>query len=102
MKLLTAANIKQLKKFPLYSTDGKPDEERDVLVKFFTPDSNWSWYVLEGQEMDNGDWEFFGLVDGHEKEFGYFWLSQLQEIRGSFGLPVERDRNFEAKLSEVK
>jgi len=37
------------------------------------------------------DFQFFGLVDGMEKELGYFNLSELESIRGKFGLPVERD-----------
>lgn len=84
----------------LYATDGA--EDKDVIVKFFTPWANWTWYVFEGEKMENGDWEFFGMVDGHEKELGYFTLSQLQEIKGPVGLKVERDRHFEAKLSEIK
>ena len=37
---------------------------------------------------------FFGLVFGHEREFGYFLLSELEEVRGSMGLPIERDLYF--------
>jgi len=102
MKLLTKANEALLLKNPLYSTDGKPDAERDILVKFFTPDSSFTWYVLEADKHGD-DWEFFGWVDGGQfQEYGYFTLAQLQSVRGAYGLPVERDRNFSAKLSEVK
>ena len=66
MKLLTAAIIKKLEKNPLYSGDG--NKVSPILVKFFTPDSSWTWYVLEAGKTEDGDWEFFGLVDGHEKE----------------------------------
>ena len=38
-----------------------------------------------------GDVQFFGLVDGNYKELGYFWLSELESVRGPLGLPVERD-----------
>ena len=34
---------------------------------------------------------FFGFVDGLEREWGYFSLSELESVRGGFGLPVERD-----------
>lgn len=81
----------------LYATDGQADDVRKVAAKFFAPWSNWTWFVFEGEKMDNGDWEFFGLVDGSEKEFGYFTLSQLTEIRGPAGLRIERDRHFENK-----
>ena len=32
---------------PLYSQENVPDPV--VHAKFFTPDSNWTWYVTEGQ-----------------------------------------------------
>lgn len=95
-KLLTAAIIKQLEKNPLYSGDG--ENVVPIIVKFFTPDSSWTWYAVEGSKQEDGDWVFFGLVDGHEKEFGYFTLSQLQEIRGNLRLPVERDMYFDGMV----
>ena len=64
-----------------------------ALVKFFTPDSNWTWYA---SEFDGKDL-FFGLVSGFEVEFGYFLLSELQSVKGSLGLPIERDLYYEPK-----
>ena len=84
MKLLTKALEKKLP--ALHSATGK------AFVKWFTPDANWTWYVME---YDTKTGECFGLVDGLEKEFGYFTLNQVQEVRGKFGLPVERDLLFE-------
>lgn len=37
---------------------------------------------------------FFGYVIGLEAELGYFSLSELEQIRGALGLPVERDLYF--------
>ena len=62
-------------------------------VKFFTPDSNWTWYASEFDGEDT----FFGLVSGFEVELGYFTLSELQGARGPLGLPIERDQHFEPK-----
>ena len=93
MKMLTAKNKKDLPK--LYATDKTPLAEKIIIVKFFCPWSNWTWYVFEGQETENGDYEFFGMVEGHEKELGYFTLGELESIRGPFGLKIERDRGFE-------
>ncbi len=59
-------------------------------VKFFTPDGNWTWYASEFDGKDT----FFGLVAGLDTELGYFYLSELEQIRGNLGLPVERDRHF--------
>ena len=79
---------------PLYSQDKNPDPL--IICKFFTPDSSWTWYVIEFDGKDT----FFGLVDGFEKELGYFSLSELESIRGKLGLPVERDLYFKpCKLS---
>lgn len=98
MKLLTKAIERRLMAAPLGSTDG--GSVATVIVKFFTPDGNYTWYVTEGARLDNGDWEFFGKVDGQHTEWGYFLLSQLQAIRGRFNLPVERDRNFKGTIDK--
>lgn len=90
VNLMTKEIIKNLP--PVYATDGY--DKKEVAIKFFTPDANWTWYVFEGTDLGNGDFEFFGLVDGLEPELGYFTLNQLKEIRGKMGLPVERDRHF--------
>jgi hypothetical protein len=62
-------------------------------VKYFTPDSNWSWFA---SEFDGEDL-FFGLVIGFEIELGYFSLRELQQTRGSLGLHIERDLYYEPK-----
>ena len=91
---------------PLYSQDGKGGKAV-VHVKFFTPSSSWSWFATEGEAVkdDSGseiDFKFFGLVEGHEKELGYFVLSELEEVRGPMGLPIERDLHFKPKtLAEI-
>jgi len=72
-----------------------------IHAKFFTPDSSWTWYVTEGQPEDD-DFIFFGFVCGHEDEWGYFSLSELQDGRGPMGLPIERDLYLEpGPFSEV-
>jgi len=86
----------------LYSQEKVSDPV--IICKFFTPWSNWTWYVLEGKELNDGDYEFFGLVDGFEKELGYFCLSDLQVVEGPGGLKIERDLYFgdNHRLSEFK
>ncbi len=98
MKLITQKIEKELP--ALYAQDRK-GAEAVAHVKFFTPDSNWTWYVTEGSSVAD-DIIFFGLVEGHEKEMGYFSLSQLQEVRGPLGLAVERDMHWKPKtLGEI-
>jgi len=62
-------------------------------VKFFTPDSSWTWYA---SEFDGED-ILFRLVVGLEIELGYFSLSELKSVKGSLGLLIERDPHFESK-----
>ncbi|WKZ30224.1 MAG: DUF2958 domain-containing protein [Candidatus Dojkabacteria bacterium] len=90
MVLLTEEVLKKLP--PLYSQEEK-GLDAVAVVKFFTPDSNWTWYATEfdGEDL------FFGLVDGFEKEIGYFRLSELKSVKGALGLPIERDMYFKPK-----
>ena len=67
-----------------------------ALVKFFTPDAQWTWWA---SEFDGND-IFFGLVSGLELELGYFSLSELEAVKGPLGLPIERDLHFEPKTLE--
>ena len=87
----------------LYSQDGKGGKAI-AYVKYFTPSAQWTWYATEGSpikdENDNEDFQFFGLVDGFEKELGYFNLSELDSARGPMGLPIERDLYWRPKALE--
>ena len=76
---------------PLGSTESQKDPK--AVVKFFTPDSSWTWYATEFDGTDL----FFGIVDGFERELGYFSLKELLSIRGQLCLPVERDLYFEPR-----
>jgi hypothetical protein len=87
MELVTKELREQLP--PLYAQEREADPI--VVCKFFTPDSGWTWYALEFDEVDT----FFGLVIGFEAELGYFSLSELQAARGPLGLPIERDVHFQ-------
>lgn len=96
MKLVTKALEKKLP--PLYAVEKEKDPM--VIVKFFTPWSNWTWYCLE---YDPGERIFFGYVVGLNKEFGYFSLDELESLRGPYGLKIERDLYWEPiPLSKVK
>lgn len=80
---------------PLYSQE-KMGGDALAHVKFFTPDSNWTWYATEFDGKDI----FFGLVIGLEIELGYFSLAELASVRGPMGLQIERDLYFEPKTLE--
>ena len=82
--------LKVLEKIPPLGSQNNKGMEATVLAKFFTPWSYWSWYPIEFDGIDT----FYGYVVGLEKEFGYFLLSELLELRGPFGLRIEVDKYF--------
>ncbi|MBI9018780.1 MAG: DUF2958 domain-containing protein [Phycisphaerae bacterium] len=95
MKLLTEEIKKKLPQ--LYAQDGKGGKAI-VYAKFFVPWNSWNFYATEYDGQDT----FFGLVDGFEKELGYFSLSELQAIKGPLGLSIERDLHWHPKpLEEI-
>ena len=97
MKLMTKTILNSLP--PLYGTENIPTEDKVIKVKYFDPCGSWTWY---GVEYDPETKEFFGLVDGIEKEWGYFSLAELESIKRPFGLGIERDLYFEPKkVSEL-
>ena len=69
---------------------GDMSDDGVALVKFFTPDGGWSWYAAEF----DGDDIFYGVVDGHEVEYGSFSLRELESYRSHFGNRIERDLYF--------
>ena len=90
MKILTKA---LLKKLPNIGDNEKNNKEHIAHVKLFGG-SSWTWYITELDQIKN---LCFGLVDGFEKELGYFSLDELLELKfPPFGLPIERDRWFES------
>ncbi len=87
MKLLTQKLRQQIPL--LYEQEGKRGKVV-AYIKYFCPTSTWIWYACEF----DGEDIFFGLVDGHCKELGYFSLAELEEITGPMGYPIERDLYF--------
>ena len=93
MKLLTQEIRDKIPE--LYAQDGK-GEQAIVHVKFFTPDSSWTWLATEF----DGEDRFFGLVKGFETEWGYFSLSEMEQATGPMGLHIERDRHYKPRTIE--
>ena len=96
-KLLSEQQIQSIPN--LYETENQKDPI--VYVKLFLPSSNWTWYIIEINKEDNNT--CYGFVDGLEKELGYFTLSELENLKGMFGIKVELDISFKpTKLSKIK
>jgi len=94
MNLLTKAIERKIP--ALYSTEEVEIQDKTIVCKFFALGSGWTWYVVEGERQADGDCLFFGLVDGHEKEWGYFLLGELSSVQW-YGIPgIERDLHFDA------
>jgi hypothetical protein len=84
---------------PAIGSQEEKGHDAIVYVKFFTPDSNWTWYATEFDPIDK---IFFGLVKGFETELGYFSLEELESVKGPLGLSIERDLYFNQKtLNEI-
>jgi len=93
-KLMTAELRRRIP--PLRGQESQGNEAM-VYAKFFTPMGPFTWYVTEF----DGDDTFFGLVDCVEREWGYFSLQELSELRHTLGqawIPaVERDKFWRPK-----
>jgi len=80
MKLLTQEIRKALPK--LYETEDVKLNDKMVISEYFC--GPFTWYVIEGEEREDGDFLFWGYVkneaDDFCSEFGYFTLSQLEEL----------------------
>lgn len=94
MKLLTNQQFLQL------TENGQPqNREKDhfPVVKLFTPDAQATWLLTE---LDSECSDIaYGLCDlgmGFP-ELGDVYMPEIVSLRGKLGLPVERDRHFEAK-----
>ena len=83
----------------LYDTEDVKDPI--CHIKLFTPDSSFTWFILECSKEDKN--LCFAYVVGLESELGYVTLNELEEVRGPLGLAIERDTSFTPTLlSEVK
>lgn len=93
MKLITKEIEKKFEKYPLGSQDEKLGNA-EVIAKFFNPTGVGTWYITEGQMLENGDAEMFGychLGDDEMAEFGTVMLSELESLELPIGMQIERD-----------
>lgn len=93
MNLITNEIKEKFNKYPLGSQDEKLGNA-EVIAKFFNPTGIGTWYITEGQMLENGDAEMFGfchLGDDEMAEFGTVMLSELESLQLPMGMTIERD-----------
>ena len=93
--LMTKAVAERLRRCPLGSQQDK--DEKEVLVRYFSPYGLAQWGVVEAERKEDGDYQFFGYItscNGASETWGFFYLSQIArsyiDIHG-IHLPMERD-----------
>ena len=93
MKLLTKELISQFKKI------GSQDSVKDpiVVAKFFNPTGAGTWFATEFNEKTGEFYGYVSIFGDHCDEWGYFTLKELEEIKGLFGLGIERDLHCDQK-----
>ena len=79
------------------STARTGNDDIEPIVKLFTPDAGCKWLLvsLDPDEPDRA----YGLCDLGLgcAELGFVSIGEIKAIRGSVGLPPERDLYFEAE-----
>ena len=96
MQLITDEQRRQLLANGRLTAAGQTIDPPPV-VKLFTPDANATWLLTELSPNDPDI--AFGLCDlglGFP-ELGYVSLTEIRQLRGGIGLPVERDLYFVAQ-----
>ena len=122
MKLITKEIAEKL--IPAYQHSADTGESgKDVIVKFFTPWANATWYIIDGMPVTEGgkpihedylkfavenadkyDWHLFvfcDLGDTTHAELAYVMLSVLKGLKGPAGLKVERDLYYTGAMADV-
>lgn len=100
MLLMTQELERKFEKAPLYSKEGKM-ENAEVVVKYFNPVGAGTWLITEGEKQENGDWLMFGYCHIFEWEWGYVYLSELENVRLPFGMTIERDLHASGTVKEL-
>ncbi len=93
MKIVTEKFEKLFENFPLYSQEKELNPL--VIAKLFDPCGSATWYLLE---YDPDQKIAFNYVTGMiEDEFGFASLEELESIRRTYGLTIERDLYWKPK-----
>jgi len=84
MRLITEKESEGLP--ALYQTEDTEADEKILLMKFYEINTGWQWFLCE---YSNDDKIAFGYVMGHENEWGYFSITEMEGIH-----TIRRDKEF--------
>ena len=87
MELINKELIQELNIPELYGTEDIEVAEKLLILSYKEPNTGWFWYLCEYDEIDK---RAFGYVIGHECEWGYFSLEEMEAI-----YTIVRDETFE-------
>jgi len=99
MKLLTKELLER------FNQVGSQEEIKDpiVVAKFFNPTGAGTWYATEYNPESKIFFGYVSIFGDWNDEWGYFSLTELESLKGPFGLGIERDIYFTPKrFSEIK
>ena len=87
--------IRRTDKLPTYAElEDKGFDETIAKVRLFNPTGAGTWWVAA---YDPDSMIAWGVAELFEREVGSFSMQELVELRGGFGLPVERDLHYRPK-----
>jgi len=79
----------------MYETESIPAAEKIVHVRWFTPDSSWTWYIVEYDPKSDVAFGYAYNSDYPDgAEWGYIPLTEIRASRGHYNLRIERDLHF--------
>ena len=90
MKLLTQELVDRFQQV------GRQEDKSDpiIIAKFFNPTGAGTWYATEYNPSDKTFYGYVSIFGDWNDEWGYFSLTELESLKGPFGLGIERDLYF--------
>ncbi len=96
VKLMTKAI--ELKAPALYATEGVPNDEKVIIASIFDPCGRFTFYMVEYNPTTRIAFGYTISPLGPDcDEWGYSDLNELDAVRNSWGLPLERDYSFDLR-----
>ncbi len=92
MKLLTKEILEKFKK--VGNQENKGLENMEIIVKFFNPCGIGTWYATSYLPKEKIFFGWVSLFGDYNDEYGSFSLEELESLKLSFGLGIERDLYF--------